>query len=133
MMVCEFDQVELDLCGECGGIWLDAGELELLFGDRRILDGFLTSGDGAAARGEAPRRCPICRARMVKRVTAGDTPVVYDVCPHGDGLWFDRGELAAVLHMGSSDPRESQVVAWLREMFPEARAQAEGHGSTARE
>lgn len=125
MMVCEYDQVEIDLCDQCGGIWLDAGELELLFGDRQVAEGYLASGDAAAGRGEAKRRCPICRAKMRKAVTAGDTPVVYDVCPHGDGLWFDRGELATVLAEGSADPHESQVVAWLRELFPEEGEQAE--------
>ena len=30
MVVLELDQIEIDHCLHCGGIWLDAGELELL-------------------------------------------------------------------------------------------------------
>ena len=30
MVVLELDQIEIDHCLNCGGIWLDAGELELL-------------------------------------------------------------------------------------------------------
>ncbi len=32
MIVLELDEVEIDHCISCGGIWLDAGELELLIG-----------------------------------------------------------------------------------------------------
>ena len=124
-MVCEFDQVEVDLCDQCGGIWLDAGELELLFGDRQVAEGYLSSGNGAAAKGEKPRRCPICGRKMTKRGTAGDPPVVYDACPRGDGLWFDRGELATVLAQGSDEPREVAVVAWLRELFAQGETESE--------
>jgi len=35
MITLELDQVEIDHCTECGGIWLDAGELETLLGDAR--------------------------------------------------------------------------------------------------
>ena len=33
MITLELEQVEVDHCLECRGIWLDAGELELLLGD----------------------------------------------------------------------------------------------------
>ena len=33
MLIIEHEAVEVDCCAACGGIWLDAGELELLFGD----------------------------------------------------------------------------------------------------
>jgi len=32
MVVLELDRVEVDHCLVCGGLWLDAGELELLAG-----------------------------------------------------------------------------------------------------
>ncbi|MCL4278881.1 MAG: zf-TFIIB domain-containing protein, partial [Ignavibacteriaceae bacterium] len=30
MIVLELEQVEVDYCTNCAGVWLDAGELELL-------------------------------------------------------------------------------------------------------
>ena len=117
MMVLEYAQVEVDFCASCAGIWLDAGELELLFGDRALAEVFLAAGDSALARKEKPRRCPLCRARMEKRTAAGGTPVVYDRCPAGDGLWFDKGELALVLEQGSAAPGGEAVVSWLRDLF----------------
>lgn len=31
----ELDQVKVDICPECGGMWLDAGELDLIRSTRR--------------------------------------------------------------------------------------------------
>ena len=51
----EHDRVEVDYCVVCAGVWLDAGEIELLFGDHRVWDALLASG-GPAVTGEAARR-----------------------------------------------------------------------------
>ena len=44
MIVLELDEVEIDYCTDCQGIWLDAGELELLLEDaaesREVLKSF---------------------------------------------------------------------------------------------
>jgi uncharacterized protein len=119
MIVLEYEDIEVDYCTSCQGIWLDAGELELLFGDREITEGFLSAGKPAPKKGETLRRCPICHSKMEKSVTGGPDPVTYDHCPHNDGLWFDDGELASILKHGSDAPGGEQVGAWLREFFPE--------------
>lgn len=126
LIVLEYDQVEVDYCVACQGIWLDAGELELLFGDRTMTDGFLRAGDPKASEGEKPRPCPICDKPMGKRVTGGEKPVVYDQCTRGDGIWFDQGELQTVLEHGSPAAGGDAVGAWLREMFPETAKEATG-------
>ena len=33
MITLELADVEIDYCTDCGGIWLDAGELEMLLGE----------------------------------------------------------------------------------------------------
>ncbi|HPO15612.1 MAG TPA: zf-TFIIB domain-containing protein [Candidatus Hydrogenedentes bacterium] len=117
MMVLEHASVEVDYCVECGGIWLDAGELDLLLGSRQITETILHAGDKTTVKKEKPRRCPICRIKMEKHTTGGSSPVMYDRCGQGHGLWFDKGELAQVLEQGGSTPEREQVVSWLREMF----------------
>ena len=70
MIVVEHDQIELDYCDECSGVWFDAGELELLFetmqleGDHLSLDNILTSPEAESK--EKKRRCPICVQKMKK-------------------------------------------------------------------
>ena len=122
MIVLEFNDVEVDYCVECRGIWLDAGELELLFGDAELAQGFLTAGDAAQQTEEAKRPCPICDKHMDKHTTGGKEPVLYDECAHGDGLWFDAGELLQVLGQGSAAQMNEEVVSWLRDMFSEEKA-----------
>lgn len=117
MMALEYDAVEVDYCGACKGVWLDAGELELLFGDTKCRTSFLQGGTATGARSEKPRRCPICGIKMAKEITRGDTPVVYDSCPRGDGLWFDQGELEQVLAQGHPHAGGEHVTAFLREVF----------------
>lgn len=120
MLAIEYEDIEIDFCAECQGIWLDEGELDLLFGDHEMTHGFLTAGDSAAARGEAPRPCPICDKPMNKAVTGGPRPVVHDYCPREHGAWFDGGELHTVIQYGSKDGRDAPVLHWLREVFHDA-------------
>ena len=117
MIVLEYENVEVDFCVGCEGVWLDAGELELLFGNAEACADFLTIGSPADAGGEKPRRCPICRVKMTKEATESDPPIVFDHCPNGDGLWFDKGELLQVLEHGKALAGKDEVPAFLRGMF----------------
>jgi len=120
MIILEYEEVEVDYCVECHGVWLDAGELELLFGGRALAEGFMTAGSPEKhAPGEAARLCPACDALMEKETTDGCAPVTYDFCKAGHGMWFDKGELLAVVQNGSAMPGGDTVAHWLREMFPE--------------
>jgi len=118
LVILEYQGVEIDYCLTCGGVWLDAGELELLLGDEAACASFIAGGDPKAIAGEKPRRCPACRKKMAKIVTKGDKPVVYDQCKRGHGLWFDDGELENVLQQGMAVQGSTQVVTFLRDMFP---------------
>jgi Zn-finger nucleic acid-binding protein len=117
LIVLEYDAVEIDYCVGCAGIWLDAGELELLFGDADACHAFIHYGDPAPVSRERPRRCPICRKKMAKAVARGEHPVTYDRCVRGDGLWFDKGELAEILVYGAASGHGETVSRFLREVF----------------
>ncbi len=118
LLTLEYEEIEVDYCAECQGVWLDEGELDLLFGDHGMTQGFMTAGDPSAAKDEAVRLCPICDAPMRKAVTGGAEPVVHDYCPKEHGVWFDGGELLTVLTRGAVHGGNAPVVRWLREMFP---------------
>ncbi len=120
MFVIEYEEIEVDYCDSCCGVWLDEGELELLFGDETVKRDFLTGGNPAAVGNEKPRPCPICDTLMSKAVTGGEEPVVYDCCNNGHGLWFDKGELMSILKRGSASGIETPVIQWLRQIFPDA-------------
>ncbi len=117
MLAVEYEDIEIDCCPECQGIWLDEGELDLLFGDHALTVNFLTGGDPDAARGEQARPCPLCDAPMSKAVSAGPKPVVHDFCPQDHGLWFDGGELQTIIKHGAEDGQNAPVLRWLRKVF----------------
>lgn len=117
MIVLELDQVEIDYCTECRGIWLDGGELEILLGDAAKADKVLHSFAPVKVS-EAPRKCPICLKKMQKVSVGTDSGkmVLIDECPKSHGLWFDRGELVDILKMGHFD-KEGKVTGLLSELF----------------
>jgi len=107
MIALELAEVEVDYCTACGGIWLDAGELELLLGNsqqaKQLLDSFKTDTYSTEKR----RKCPICLKKMQKIIVGPSTPTLtIDKCPRGEGLWFDKGELQDILKRAKLDKND---------------------------
>jgi Zn-finger nucleic acid-binding protein len=127
MIVLELAEVEVDYCTDCGGIWLDAGELELLLGNsqqtKQLLDSFKIDSNCTEKR----RKCPICLKKMQKIdvgpstlpvVSSAEPPLLIDKCTRGDGLWFDRGELQDILDRAKLD-KDNKIQKLLADIFPE--------------
>ncbi len=110
--VLEFERVEIDWCPECAGVWLDSGELELIGQRAGALHGELLGAleTGKSERpGGGRRRCPICRKKLREVKTESEPPIVLDRCPAEHGLWFDRGELEAVVATAGADQDNALV------------------------
>lgn len=114
MIVLELDGIEIDHCFNCGGVWLDAGELEKLMKDYTATV-WLTELVPVEASPERRLKCPICEKEMEKSVWALEEPVTVDCCPEGDGIWLDNGELAAIIGQGASS--DNQIVSLFEEIF----------------
>ncbi len=122
MITLELSDVEIDHCTDCGGIWLDAGELEILIGDERKAKQLLQSFKVDSKSREKPRRCPICLKRM-RKITVGQVqkPLLIDRCTKEHGLWFDKGELSEILRSAQLD-KDSKIQKLLAEMFGQQQA-----------
>lgn len=116
MIVLELDEVEIDHCISCGGIWLDAGELELLLENSDEKDSLLSFFKVAKNTKERPRKCPICLRRMEKVLCGTDKEILIDKCRRNDGIWFDTGELEEIIKMGSFG-KDNRVLNLLKDMF----------------
>ena len=117
MIAMELAEVEIDYCTGCEGIWLDAGELELLFGDEEKSKALISSFDTANQTNEKPRRCPICDKRMEKIGVGAERPaLLVDRCVKGDGLWFDKGELHNIIEKAQLDA-DNKIKELLTDMF----------------
>lgn len=117
MIVLELAEVEVDYCTDCGGIWLDAGELELLLGDSQRTKQLLGSFKVDSSRTEKQRKCPICLKKMQKVIVGPSTPpLLIDKCTRGDGLWLDKGELQNVLDAAKLD-KDNKIQKLLADIF----------------
>ena len=99
MIVVEHNQIELDYCDKCHGVWFDTGELQLLLESvgldsaASFLDNILETEE--AMTEEKKRKCPLCLQKM-KKVNL-ESKVLVDLCPQGDGIWFDGNEVSALI------------------------------------
>lgn len=100
MVVLELDQVEIDYCLACKGVWLDSGELEILLDEthppKRIPD---------TKSGEKKIKCPKCAHKMAKVRLGKSDGILIDSCTESHGLWFDGGELEEFLKKENHDNR----------------------------
>jgi Zn-finger nucleic acid-binding protein len=117
MITLELNNVEIDYCMQCEGIWLDAGELELLLNEpnkaRELLHSFKSNSEST----EKVRKCPICYKKMQKIIVGSSRPeLLIDKCRKGHGLWFDKGELQDIVDRAQLD-ENNKIKTLLADMF----------------
>lgn len=92
--------VRIDRCPACGGVWLDAGELDALkhaaleSEHRKTLDALDGLGTREPAERPQPLLCPRDHSRMSVHHDPEQKHVELDVCTKCGGLFFDAGELS---------------------------------------
>lgn len=116
MLILELNDVEIDYCHQCGGIWLDEGELELIISSPANSNSAILTALSDPSSGEkGRRRCPVCRKRMSRISVPVEPAVEVDKCSRNHGLWFDKGELEQITDAAKGEP----VVNFLDSMFHE--------------
>ena len=104
--------IEVDRCSICGGIWLDAGELESLVNSDRDARDAARMLDRADASVEHDDHEPICPRDGTPLVAKRDTNkphVECDACETCSGVFLDAGELSRMTETGFAD--------WVRRLF----------------
>jgi len=115
LIVLELDQIEIDYCVNCGGIWLDAGELEALLEDQSEVLKILADIDAGLVDRRSRFKCPICRKRMIEIGIGCDPEIAIDFCRFNHGIWFDKGELEGVIKF--FEKKDTRVVKLLQDIF----------------
>ncbi len=119
LVVFELEGVEVEFCMDCRGVWLDAGEVELICADpeghvpRRLSEALESAPEGKAS---GRRRCPRCHRRLRSLQLHGDPGVGIDRCPKGHGFWFDRGKLETLVEK-YREGDAGKVAKFLNEVF----------------
>jgi Zn-finger nucleic acid-binding protein len=118
MLVIEHEDIEIDYCHRCGGIWLDEGELELMLGTEGQKDSAFSKAlktlETTGAKGG--KKCPVCSRTMLLVDLPLQKPIEIDKCPKNHGLWFDNGELKQLAEESDAD----KVAAFLNSIFKNA-------------
>jgi len=95
---------EVDRCNVCNGIWLDAGEIEVL----RNKEAAAIVDTGSASQGKDYNvidqyRCPRCGGEMNRTVDEQQRHIWYETCNDCSGSFFDAGELLDLSQLTVSD------------------------------
>lgn len=95
MDVTELDNIEVDFCPECRGLWFQPDELsELRFDSFRApfaIDQGSTKIGRIMNRVESPE-CPECGVLMTQERDPEQKHILFESCPDGHGIFLDAGE-----------------------------------------
>ncbi|MDJ0599668.1 MAG: zf-TFIIB domain-containing protein [Crocosphaera sp.] len=89
-----YEDIEVDRCCQCNGIWFDFSEaenLKKLRGSENIDIGKLDQENQKEVL-DTPIPCPRCDISMIKMFDLDKHPIWYETCPQCQGIWFDAGE-----------------------------------------
>lgn len=88
-----FDEIEVDQCLGCQGIWFDLGELPVLRQHKNT--NYSSSVDDSDVHDVLSAPCPRCGGKgdMTRIHDLKRPEIVMDTCPVCYGVWLDGGEL----------------------------------------
>ncbi len=91
----QHEQVELDACTRCGGLWFDRDELDRVIAAHEpdFADDEPLVQNLGMQLGEAQKSCPVCQVPLVTYKLAQESDLQIDVCHECHGIWLDQGEL----------------------------------------
>jgi Zn-finger nucleic acid-binding protein len=119
-----FQNVELDCCYKCRGVWLDTGEIEAIcrntgaMPDDTLLQALEANGEIVQNRRQY--LCPRCDTamRQATLVCPGENAsLVLETCANNHGVWFDDHELQRLLSLFSSECGTSRTIEFLNDFF----------------
>ena len=92
------NNMQLDKCLTCGGLWFDKNELFTLLTSSETIN-FIIDGirdEESKKHDKEGGKCPICDVEL-NRINSETEPELYiDVCPECSGVWLDKGELTSL-------------------------------------
>jgi len=89
----QYENIEVDRCTDCKGIWFDMLEHEKL----KSLEGSEAIDIGDPEEDKELDlidriKCPVCRTRMIRMVDQNQPHIHYEACTVCDGIFLDAGE-----------------------------------------
>ena len=88
----KLEEVAVDRCSSCDGIWFDAHELGQLLAEDAKQVASLRRGGVREALGGKKGNCPRDAGELLRVYSAVEKTVILDACPECRGIWLDGGE-----------------------------------------
>jgi Zn-finger nucleic acid-binding protein len=110
----EVDEVIVDQCDVCSGIWFDSGELSRVLG---MKSAEMLAGLAEPSRADDAKRakCPRCRGEgKLVQVASMTRDIHIDTCSVCGGQWLDGGELSILRQKGGL----RGLVAFFKKLVP---------------
>ncbi len=94
LITINYQNIEIDRCSQCEGIWFDAMEAEQLKkvkGSEKIDSGNYIEPEHFN-HPQHQTKCPRCRGRMLQMLDIDQYSIWYKQCRRCRGIWLDAGE-----------------------------------------
>jgi Zn-finger nucleic acid-binding protein len=109
-----YENIEVDRCTNCRGIWFDMLEQEKL----KAMEGSQSIDTGDPEVGKKYNEmgkidCPVCHTQMVRMVDTEQPHIRYEACTVCYGVFFDAGEF--------KDYKEETILDFFRDLFTKER------------
>lgn len=95
------DEVQVDRCNKCSGVWFDFGELKQVL-DGSNIDNLRNEIDNNEGHDSQKSKCPRCggEGNMVQVTSLKNNGVHIDTCSVCYGQWLDGGEIEKMKEEG---------------------------------
>jgi len=90
------DDVQVERCAACGGMWFDKGELGALLNRETARINPLLGGTDPEDLNYKTGRCPRDGKKMLRVLSARNRQVVIESCSTCQGIWLDGGEFERI-------------------------------------
>lgn len=96
-----YEHISIFTCPKCQGIWLDESQLNTIVVKRenqfplKEITTAIDKSEAGIPDAEVSKKlqCPECSQQMRSTNYNYSSGIILNVCPQGDGLWFDKDEL----------------------------------------
>ena len=92
METVQLDDVQIDCCTKCGGLWFDEfelGDLQAKQGSEKVDTG---QANKLTQRSQLQLKCPKCKSPMLRMADAQQPHIWYETCDVCGGSFLDAGE-----------------------------------------
>jgi Zn-finger nucleic acid-binding protein len=124
MEVKKIENVEIDVCSKCAGVWFDQDELrkakDQTDPDLNWMDFEIWKHEDRFTFSQKPIKCPKCQIDMVI-INYEDTNVEIDYCPQCRGTWLEEGEFNNIIDALNSELANKSIPNYVKASLEEAK------------